>query len=73
MMGRTGWFVSYYGQVQGFDFSGPVPRPLPGAFNVGTAEGGAPEWRPGGWQVIAADAKGLLYVLMSPNGREGSH
>lgn len=73
MMGRTGWFVSYYGQVQGFDFSGPVPRPLPGAFSVGTAEGGAPEWRPGGWQVIAADAKGLLYVLMSPNGREGSH
>lgn len=73
MAGKTAWFVSYYGMVQGFDLSGPVARPLPGMFSVGSAEGGAPEWRPGGWQVITADAKGLLYVLMSQNGREGSH
>lgn len=73
MVGRTAWFVSYYGMVQGIDLSGPVARPLPGAFSVGQAAGGAPQWRPGGWQVIASDAKGLLYVLMSPNGREGSH
>ncbi|MCH7630023.1 amine dehydrogenase large subunit [Novosphingobium sp.] len=72
-VGQTAWFVSFYGQVQGFDMSGPVAKPLPGAFSVGTAEGGAPEWRPGGWQVITSDARGLLYVLMSPNGREGSH
>lgn len=72
-VGKTAWFVSYYGQVQGFDMSGPVARTLPGTFNVGTAEGGAPEWRPGGWQVVVSDGKGLLYVLMSPNGREGSH
>jgi methylamine dehydrogenase heavy chain len=73
MVGRTAWFVSYYGVVQGIDLAGPVARPLPGAFSVGKAEGGAPQWRPGGWQVIASDAKGLLYVLMSPNGKEGSH
>ena len=73
MVGRTAWFVSYYGMVQGIDLSGPVARPLPGAFSVGKADGGAPQWRPGGWQVIASDAKGLLYVLMSPNGKEGSH
>jgi len=72
-VGKTAWFVSYHGQIQGFDFSGDVGRALPGSFNVGTAEGGAPEWRPGGWQVIAADAAGTLYVLMSPAGREGSH
>lgn len=71
--GQKAWFVSYHGQVQGFDFSGDVARAMPGTFNVGTAEGGAPEWRPGGWQVIAADGAGKLYVLMSPNGREGSH
>jgi methylamine dehydrogenase heavy chain len=71
--GRTAWFVSYRGLIQGMDFSGDVARPLPGSFSVGTAEGGAPEWRPGGWQVIAADGAGKLYVLMSPNGREGSH
>lgn len=73
MVGRTAWFVSYYGMVQGIDLSGTAAKPLPGSFSVGKAEGGAPEWRPGGWQVIRANAKGLLYVLMSPNGKEGSH
>lgn len=73
MVGRTAWFVSYRGQLRGFDLSGPVARPLKGNAGVGTAEGGAPEWRPGGWQVIASDAAGLLYVLMTPHGREGSH
>lgn len=73
MVGRTAWFVSYHGQLRGFDLSGPVARPLPGKLDVGTAEGGDPEWRPGGWQVIASDASGLLYVLMSPHGKEGSH
>ncbi|WP_164156930.1 amine dehydrogenase large subunit [Sandarakinorhabdus rubra] len=72
MVGRTAWFVSYKGQLKGFDLSGPVARPLTPA-SVGTAPGGAPEWRPGGWQVMASDAAGLLYVLMSPAGREGSH
>ncbi|MFN3468984.1 MAG: amine dehydrogenase large subunit [Novosphingobium sp.] len=71
--GRTAWFVTYRGRIQGFDFSGDVGRPLPGAFDLGSADGAAPEWRPGGWQVIASDAAGKLYVLMSPNGREGSH
>ena len=73
MVGRTAWFVSFHGLVQGFDLSGEVARPLPGAFSVGTAEGGEPEWRPGGWQVINADAAGRLYVLMSRYGKEGSH
>lgn len=73
MVGQTAWFVSYYGVVKGFDLSGAVAKPVAKPFSVGTAEGGAPEWRPGGWQVIASDATGKLYVLMSPSGREGSH
>jgi methylamine dehydrogenase heavy chain len=71
--GQTAWFVTFRGQLKGYDLSGPVARPLPGNLSVGTAEGGQPEWRPGGWQVLAADQKGLLYVLMSPYGKEGSH
>lgn len=71
--GQTAWFVSYYGRLQAFDFSGNVGKALPGAFDLGSAAGAAPEWRPGGWQVIATDTVGKLYVLMSPNGREGSH
>jgi len=73
MVGRTAWFVSYRGELRGIDLAGPVAKPLPRPFSVGTAEGGAPEWRPGGWQVIASDAKGLLYILMNPAGKEGSH
>ncbi|MDE2434788.1 MAG: amine dehydrogenase [Sphingomonadales bacterium] len=72
-IGKTAWFVSYHGQLRGIDMSGPVAAPLTKFLSVGTADGGTPEWRPGGWQVIAADAKGLLYVLMSPAGKEGSH
>lgn len=73
MVGKTAWFVSYYGQLRGFDLSGPVAKPLGKDFSVGKAEGASPEWRPGGWQVIASDAAGKLYVLMNPSGREGSH
>lgn len=73
MVGKTAWFVTYRGQLKGYDLSGPMARPLPAKHSVGTAEGAQGEWRPGGWNVIAADAKGLLYVLMSPYGKEGSH
>lgn len=73
MVGRTAWFVTYKGQLRGFDLSGTVAKPVPGALSLGQADGAAPEWRPGGWQVITSDAAGLLYVLMSANGKEGSH
>jgi len=73
MIGKTAWFVTYRGLLRGFDLSGPAAKPLKKDFSVGVAEGGQPEWRPGGWQVIASDATGRLYVLMTPFGREGSH
>ncbi len=73
MVGRTAWFVTYRGQLKGYDLSGPVAKPLPAKYTVGTADGAQGEWRPGGWNVIAADAKGMLYVLMNPAGKEGSH
>ncbi len=73
MVGKVAWFVTYRGMVRGFDLSGDIVRPLNADFSVGSAEGAAPEWRPGGWQVIASDAGGKLYVLMNPSGKEGSH
>ena len=73
MAGTTAWFVSFYGQLKPFDMSGPVAKPIAGNWSLGTAEGGTPEWRPSGWQVITSDAAGLLYVLMTPNGKEGTH
>lgn len=73
MIGRTAWFVTFRGQLKAFDLSGAVAKEAKGGFSVGTAEGGQPEWRPGGWQVISSDAAGRLYVLMNASGREGSH
>lgn len=73
MIGRTAWFVTYRGQLRAIDLSGPAAREVGQAFAIGTAERAEPEWRPGGWQVIASGAGGHLYVLMNPAGREGSH
>jgi methylamine dehydrogenase heavy chain len=72
MVGQTGWFVSFKGDLRAIDFSGPAARDL-GGFALPKQDGGTPEWRPGGWQVITADRAGLLYVLMNPNGGEGTH
>lgn len=72
MVGRTGWFVSFKGNLRAIDFAGAAAKDL-GSFAIPTQAGGVPEWRPGGWQVISADRAGLLYVLMNPKGGEGSH
>ena len=72
MIGRTAWFASFRGNLRGVDLSGAAARDL-GAFSLPREAGGDPEWRPGGWQVISSDKAGLLYVLMNPHGKEGSH
>ncbi|MEY4377054.1 MAG: hypothetical protein RJB26_1604 [Pseudomonadota bacterium] len=72
MVGRTAWFATFKGNLHGFDLSGTTARDL-GTFPLGTAPGAAPEWRPGGWQVVTSDKAGRVYVLMNPAGRDGSH
>ena len=72
MVGSTAWFVTFAGNVQGVDLAGPTATPR-AKFAIGAADGAVTQWRPGGWQVVTADATGLLYVLMNPAGKEGSH
>lgn len=72
LAGRTAWFATFRGKLQPVDMSGAVARPG-AALRIAAQPGGAPEWRPGGMQIITADASGRLYVLMNPNGAEGSH
>jgi methylamine dehydrogenase heavy chain len=72
MVGRTAWFATFHGSVRGIDLSGPVARDL-GAFPMPQEKTSEGEWRPGGWQVIAASPTGTLYILMNPAGKEGSH
>lgn len=72
-IGMTDWFVSYYGQIQGFDMSGDVAKKLPKTLQLPKEKTEKGEWRPGGWQVIASDHKDKLYILMNDWGSEGSH
>lgn len=72
MVGKTAWFATFLGNFKAIDLSGDVAK-VAGGFSIKKPEGGDPEWRPGGWQVIASDASGLLYVLVSPHGHNGSH
>ena len=72
MVGRTAWFVTFQGNFKAVDLSGEVARVV-GGFSIKKPAGGSPEWRPGGWQLIASDPAGLLYVLASPYGYNGSH
>jgi methylamine dehydrogenase heavy chain len=73
MVGKTAWFVTFMGNFKAIDLSGDVARVVGGFSIKKPVEGGMPEWRPGGYQLIASDPTGLLYVLANPWGRNGSH
>ena len=65
------YFPSYKGRIQPIDFRGTTAVILddwqfvPDHLQAGN-------WRPSGWQVIAA-SKTELFVVMAPDGEEGSH
>src|SRR5690606_32517251 len=54
------------------DFSGDKPK-VGKAWSLVNKEDAAANWRPGGWQILTADAAGRLYVLMHEGGVDGSH
>ena len=70
--GGVAYFPTFKGDVLPVDLSGDAA--VPGErWPLASAEEKAAGWRPGGWQVVAADHLGRLYVLMNPNGTDGSH
>lgn len=70
--GGVAYFPTFKGDVLPVDVSGDVA--MPGErWPLANAEEKAAGWRPGGWQLVAADHLGRLYVLMNPNGADGSH
>lgn len=72
--GATAYFVTFKGSVRAIDASGPAAKVLPAWSLLPEGAGAkAQAWRPSGWQVVAADDAGRLYVLMQQGGREGSH
>ncbi|MDE0064671.1 MAG: amine dehydrogenase large subunit [Gammaproteobacteria bacterium] len=66
------YFPTFMGNVIPVDLSGEAPAPGE-PWSLLSAEERASGWRPGGWQLVASDRNGRFYVLMNPEGKEGSH
>tara|TARA_R100001039_G_C1852880_1_gene113904 strand:+ start:836 stop:2002 length:1167 start_codon:yes stop_codon:yes gene_type:complete len=69
---QTAYFQTFKGQIYPVDLSGSVAKvgkPWSMLSSAEAKEG----WRPGGWQIGTASDAGLVYVLMSPDGKDGSH
>ncbi|MGI9293655.1 MAG: amine dehydrogenase large subunit [Pseudomonadales bacterium] len=71
-IGQTAYFPSFLGMVQAIDLSENTPRPGKPWSLLSTGER-KKNWRPGGWQIASASDAGLIYVLMHPEGTNGSH
>jgi methylamine dehydrogenase heavy chain len=71
-IGRISYFTSFKGMVQPIDLAGDAPVLAP-AWPLVTAQEAAANWRPSGWQQAAGGGDGRLYVIMQPNGHDGSH
>ncbi|MBT8446315.1 MAG: amine dehydrogenase, partial [Gammaproteobacteria bacterium] len=67
-----GYFPTFKGQVQEIDFRGEVAK-LGRKWSLTADNPPAQGWRPGGLQLTGQDTQGRLYVLMHPEGAEGTH
>ena len=72
IIGGTGYFPSFQGDVQEIDLSGPAAR-LGEKWSLLSEEDREQDWRPGGAWLAATDSTGRFYVMMHENGEEGSH
>lgn len=66
---RRAYFVTFQGEIVPLELRSKPTLGERWPLNGEGDEG----WRPGGMNVISADAAGRLYVLMHPDGREGTH
>ena len=67
---NTIYFPTFFGDIVSVDVSGDKPVVKDRWSLVEGVEGG---WRPGGISVIAVDSRGNLFVMMHPDGTDGSH
>jgi methylamine dehydrogenase heavy chain len=72
IIGGVGYFPTFLGNVQEIDLSGDRAK-LGQRWNLVPGSDRAEGWRPGGIQVTGDDVNGRLYVLMHPEGAEGTH
>ncbi|MBL4837271.1 MAG: hypothetical protein JKY34_06795 [Kordiimonadaceae bacterium] len=65
------YFPTFTGNMQPIDLSTDTPKALD-KWSLLTDAERAENWRPGGWQLIAGDTGDVFYILMHPNGAEGT-
>ncbi len=66
------YFPTFLGNVREVDMTGA--RAVPGdEWSMLTAEEKKQNWRPGGMNLNDADSLGHMYILMHPDGAEGTH
>lgn len=67
------YFPSFKGMVHPVDMNAADPGMLD-AWSLLQEQDRQENWRPGGWQIATAhEASGQLFVLMHPDGEDGSH
>ena len=67
------YFPSFKGMVHPVDMNAADPGMLD-AWSLLQEQDRQENWRPGGWQIATAhEAGGRLFVLMHPDGEDGSH
>jgi len=72
VIGSTSYFISYKGRVQPVDLSAVAPK-LQAPWSLVSDDEAKANWRPSGSQLATGGADGRLYVIMQPNGKDGSH
>ena len=73
VIGGVYYFPSFKGMVHPVDMNAADPV-MPGAWSLLEQRDRQENWRPGGWQVATAhEASGRLFLLMHPDGANGSH
>ncbi|MBR1177033.1 hypothetical protein JQ617_23985 [Bradyrhizobium sp. KB893862 SZCCT0404] len=68
----TWYFATFQGEIRPIIASGDEVKVEP-AFSVLNDADSKEGWKPSGWQIIAADDHGRLYLLMRKDSHEGNH
>ncbi len=71
-VGGIAYFPTYGGRIRPIDLTGSAAKVLKPWSLLDEADRAA-GWRPGGWQLISADAHGRLHVLMHEGAEAGGH
>lgn len=71
-VGSIRYFPTYLGDMQPIDFSGGEPKLLK-KWSLTTKSERKDGWRPGGWGLLTSSPSGEIFILMHPEGKEGSH